>query len=426
MESAISGFYKKTVDERLVILREQGLISDEDIAVLKREGPLPLSVASRMIENVIGTVSLPLGVATYFRINGRDCLIPMAIEEPSVVAAASFAAKLARESGGFTASATEPVMIGQVQLVGVESTESAKKAILEKKNEILELANSKDATLVKLGGGARDIEVRGIGGKSKILAVHLLVDVRDAMGANAVNTMSEAIAPLLEQLSGGKARLRIISNLAVYRKAHARAVWKKEVLEESVGGKMSGEEVVEAILQAYEFAVKDPFRCATHNKGIMNGIDALAVATGNDWRAIEAGVHSYACFKRKYSPLTRYKKNRKGDLEGEIELPLAFGIVGGATRTSPTAQISLKILGVKSAQELAQVAAALGLAQNFAALRALATEGIQRGHMELHARNIAITAGASGSEADIVAKKMIEEKNISVTRAKEILSSLHG
>ncbi len=423
VRSDISGFHRMGIKERLEKLKEFGL-SPEDAETLAKEGNLPLETADRMIENVVGTFPFPLGIATNFLINGRDYLIPMAIEEPSVVAAASYAAKLARPGGGFAASSDEPVMIGQIQLVGVPDMDKAKSGILSKKEEILDACNRRDSTLVKFGGGARDIELRELQTKKgTMLIVHLLVDVRDAMGANAVNTMAETVTPLLESVSGGKARLRIISNLADRRLARARAVWTKEALEESTKGKMKGEEVVDAMLEAYAFAESDPYRCTTHNKGIMNGIDAVTIATGNDFRAVEAGAHSYACRNGEYKPLTKYYKDEKGNLVGEIELPLAVATVGGATRTNPIARISLSILGAKTSKELAEVIASVGLAQNFAALRALATEGIQKGHMRLHAKNIAVTAGATGEKIDRVAAKMIEEGNISVSRAKEILES---
>ncbi len=425
--SNISGFYKLSIEERLEKIKEFANLSEDEIQILKKEGNLPLKTADMMIENVIGTFSLPLGIATNFLINGKDYLIPMVLEEPSVVAAASYAAKLARPGGGFKTSSTDPVMIGQVQIVDIPDIEKAKSEILKRKQEILDTCNKKDSTLLKFGGGAKDIEIRELETKAGImLVVHILVDVRDAMGANAVNTMAEAVAPILEEASQGKVRLRIISNLADRRIARARAVWTKEALEESVKGSMKGEEVVDAILEAYAFAEADQYRSTTHNKGIMNGIDAVLIATGNDFRAVEAGAHSYAAKDGRYKPLTRYWKDENGNLAGEIELPIAVGIVGGATRTNPLAKLSLKILGVKTSQELAEVIAAVGLAQNFAAMRALATEGIQKGHMRLHARNIAVTAGATGDEINRIAQKMIEEGNISVSRAKELLEMERG
>jgi len=414
-KSNISGFHKLSVNERLNILKEFAGLTDEEAELLKKTGALELDSANRMIENVVGTTELPFGIATNFLINKRDYLIPMVIEEPSVVAAASYAAKLARPGGGFKTSSTEPIMIGQIQLLSHNPEEAAKK-ILDHKQELLELANSRDSVLIKLGGGAKDLEARIIDTEEgKMVIIHLLVDVRDAMGANAVNTMAEFIAPEIEKVTGGKVRLRIISNLADRRLARAEAVWKKDVI---------GKDTIDGILAAYHFAEADQYRCTTHNKGIMNGIDAVAIATGNDFRAIEAGAHSYAARNGRYQSLTKYRKNENGDLVGSIELPMAVGLVGGATRTHPVARIAVKILGVKTANELAEIIAAVGLAQNFAALRALATEGIQAGHMKLHASNLAIMAGAKGEQIEKVVNQMIDEKNISVSRAKEILEKL--
>ena len=410
-DSRISKFYEKGIDERLKIVKEFAELSDEDISVLRKYGGLGIESANRMIENVIATYELPLGIATNFIVNGKPVLVPMVLEEPSVVAAASNAAKMA---GRFEASADEPVMIGQVLLVKVKNFSVAKKKILAAKKRLLEMANARDSILVKFGGGAKNIEVKEAKfKKTKMLIVHLLVDVRDAMGANAVNTMCETIAPELEQLSGGVARMRIISNLAIHRKARAKAIWKKEII---------GEETVEAMLDAYAFAAADPFRCATHNKGIMNGIDSVVIATGNDFRAVEAGAHSFAAFgKGGYKPLTKYYKNETGDLVGEIELPMAVGLVGGATKTHPTAKIAVKILGVKTAKELSEIIASVGLAQNFAAMRALVSEGIQKGHMKLHSKNIAVQAGAQGNDIERISMQMIREGNISVSRAKELM-----
>lgn len=406
--SKISGFYKLSVEERRKKLAGMLELSEEDF-----RAALTIESADRMIENVITLMQLPLGIATNFTINGKDYLIPMAIEEPSVVAAAS---NVARMTKGFHATADEPIMIGQIQIVDVKDPFAAKVRVLERKKDIIERANQCDPILVGLGGGVKDVEARVIDTPSgPMLIVHLLVNVKDAMGANAVNTMCEAVAPFVAELAQGKYLLRIISNLAVYRLARAWAVFDKDML--------GGEEVVDGIIKAFEFANADPFRCATHNKGIMNGIDALVIATGNDFRAVEAGAHTYASLGG-YHSLTQYSKNEEGNLAGSIELPIACGTIGGATSSNPVAKLSLKILGVKSSQELACVTASLGLAQNLAALRALASEGIQRGHMELHARNIAIMAGAVGKEIDIVAEKMANEKKVRVDRAKEILEEL--
>ena len=422
--SAIPGFYKKSIEERLKIVKDFADLTDEEVKLLKDTSALDIKTCDMMIENVTGAFHLPLGIATNFLINGKDYLIPMAIEEPSVVAAASNAAKLCRGSGGFQAESTEPIMIGQIQIVNVPDINKAIENIRLHKNELIDLMNKKDSTLVRLGGGAVDLETRILRSKrGEMLIVHILVNVLDAMGANAVNTMAEAISSKLEELSGGKSRLRIVSNLAERRIARARAKWTKEALEESVKGVMSGKEIVDGILDAYAFAEADPYRCATHNKGIMNGIDAVVIATGNDFRAVEAGAHAYAALKG-YKPLTRYERDKEGNLIGSIELPVAVGIVGGSIRTNPIARIALKILGVKSARELSEILAAVGLAQNFAALRALATEGIQKGHMKLHAKNIAVTAGASEKEIDAVVSRMLKDGEISVSKAKEILKEL--
>jgi hydroxymethylglutaryl-CoA reductase len=416
--SKISGFYKLSVEKRLEKLRDFAGLTEEEIKVLGNTGALG-EIADRMIENVVGSMPLPMGIAANFLIKGKDYLIPMAIEEPSVVAAASNAAKMAREKGGFQTSSTEPIMIGQIQLTDVYDPASAKFTILANKRRILDLANEKDPVLVNLGGGAKNLEVKVIDtdtSASPMVIVHLLVNVKDAMGANAVNTMAEAVAPFIEQLTDGKVNLRIISNLATYRLAFARAVFAKDAI--------GGEDVVDGIISAYLFAKSDPYRCATHNKGIMNGIDPVVIATGNDFRAIEAGAHSYASITGKYLPLTRWEKDKSHDLVGTIELPIAVGLVGGATTVHPTARINVKILGVKTANELAEIIAAVGLAQNFAALRALATEGIQRGHMSLHARNVAIAAGAKGEMIDRVVEILVREKKVRIDRAKEVLEEM--
>ncbi len=415
--SRIPGFYKMSVQERLEQVAKFADLNDEDKKLLLEKG-LSLDIADRMIENVIGTFELPLGIATNFLIDGKDYLIPMAIEEASVVAAASNAAKMAREGGGFVTDYSGNIMIGQIQVVRLNDPYSARFEVLRHRDEIIEKANEQDPILVNLGGGCKDVEARVIDTlRGKMLIVHLIVDVKDAMGANAVNTMAEAVAPLIERITGGKVYLRIISNLAVYRIARAKAIFKKEAI--------GGEEVVDGIMNAYAFAEADPFRCATHNKGIMNGISAVVIATGNDFRAVEAGAHSYAAL-RGYKPLTTYEVNENGDLVGTIELPIAVGTIGGATKVNPLAKLSLKILGVSTAEELARVMAAVGLAQNFAALRALATEGIQRGHMELHARNIAIMAGAGKDEVDQVVEEMLKVGKIRMDTAKEILEKIRA
>ncbi|RLG03082.1 MAG: hydroxymethylglutaryl-CoA reductase, degradative, partial [Thaumarchaeota archaeon] len=380
--SRIPGFYKLTPEERLKKVAEFADLTQEEQDLLRRFGALDERIANRMIENVIGVFQLPLGIAVNFLINGKDYMIPMVIEEPSVVAAASNAARMTRAGGGVYTQSTESLMIGQIQLVGVKDPYGARLEVLRNRDEILELANECDPVLVKLGGGAKDLEARVIETRlGPMLIVHLIVDVKDAMGANAVNTMAEAVAPKLASITGGRFRLRIISNLADRRLVRA---WTR-IPPEAVGGR----EVAEGIVEAWAFADADPYRAATHNKGIMNGVDAVVIATGNDWRAVEAGAHAYACRLGRYKPLSTWELDEKGNLVGTLEMPLAVGIVGGATRTNPLARISLKILGVKSARELAEIIGAVGLVQNLAALRALAAEGIQAGHMSLHAKNIA-------------------------------------
>jgi hydroxymethylglutaryl-CoA reductase len=414
--STIASFYKLPIEERLRIVKEFAGLSSEEAQTLAH-GTMTSATAQRMIENVISMFPIPLGIATNFLVNGRDYLVPMAIEEPSVVAAASNAAKMARPTGGFTATSTEPVMISQIQIVKCPSPKDAEKAVLSAKKEILEKANQQDPTLVSMGGGAKDLRVRILPSLvGTLVIVELLVDCRDAMGANVVNTMAEAVAPMLEKISKGQARLRIISNLADRRVAKATTTVSKEVL--------GGEDIVDGIVEAYAFAAADPYRCATHNKGVMNGVTAVCLATGNDTRAIEAGAHAYASRSGHYSPLTTWKKDSKGNLVGTIEIPAAVGIIGGVTAVHPMAKICLKILGVKTARELGEVMAAVGLAQNMAALRALAAEGIQKGHMSLHARNIASMAGAQGDLIDMVAHKMVAEHKIRLDRAREWLLEL--
>ncbi|MBN2066845.1 MAG: hydroxymethylglutaryl-CoA reductase, degradative [Candidatus Diapherotrites archaeon] len=427
--SELHKFYKKGLGERLQIVKEFAGLGEEEIGKLKKYGAMDFETADRMSENVIGTQQLPLGIATNFLINGKDCLIPMAVEEPSIIAAASKIAGLVRKTGGFKAEADNPVMIGQIQLLKVKSFEKAKKAILGKKKQLLEKANAFDPVLVKFGGGAKDIQVREVKSKrGKMLVAHLLVDARDAMGANAVNGMVEAIAQDMAKIASGEQRVFIISNLAIHRKARARLVLKAEDIEGSFHGTcnfVKGNEMVERILDVYALAEADQFRATTHNKGIMNAIDAVAVATGQDWRALESGAHSFAAFKKGYGPLTKYSKDKQGNLVGEIEIPLAVGLVGGAVKTSPVAQAAIKILGVKSAQELAMAMACAGLAENLGSLREIAIRGIRHGHMELHAKNIAIAAGAQGKDIDKVAERIIREGKITVDGAKETLERMH-
>ena len=417
--SLISGFYKLSPKERLQFVKEFAGLTDEEAMMLQNTGSLPLDLADRMIENVVGAIPIPLGVAVNFLINRRDYLIPMAIEEPSVVAAASYAAKIARDGGGFYTSSTQPIMIGQVQAVGIKDPYAARIRILQAKEEILKKANDQDPVLVSVGGGAKDLDAKVIHtSQGPMVITELHVDCRDAMGANAVNTMCEAVAPLIERVTGGRVYLRIISNLAVKRLARAWCLVPKEAV--------GGEEVVDGIVNASAFAAADPYRAATHNKGILNGIIAVVIATCNDHRAIEAGAHAYAARNGQYTTLSTWEKNENGDLLGSIELPMAVGLIGGAVRTHPIAKICLKILGVKTANEFAEVLAAVGLAQNLGALRALAHEGIQRGHMSLHARNIAVAAGATGELIDLVAEKMVEERKIRMDKAKELIEQFRA
>ena len=423
LNSRIENYRSMNPAERLAALATAASLSDDDVHTLGQPDALPLSRANGMIENVIGKFELPLGIATNFRINGRDYLIPMAVEEPSVVAAASYMARIARDNGGFATSSSAPLMRAQVQVLGVTDPYGARIKLLAARDEIIALANARDAVLIGLGGGCKDIDVHVFprSARGPMVVLHLIVDVRDAMGANTVNTMAEAVAPTIEALTGGEVRLRILSNLADLRIARARVC----VSEASLAIKgFTGRRMIEGILDAYELAAIDPYRAATHNKGVMNGIDPVIVATGNDWRAIEAGAHAYAARRGAYTSLSTWEADKDGNLVGALEIPMAVGLVGGATKTHPAAQAALRILKVQSAQELAEVIVAVGLSQNMAALRALASEGIQRGHMALHARNIAIGAGAVGAEIDQVAAELEKAKDVRTDRAKEILAQL--
>ncbi|EZP51953.1 hydroxymethylglutaryl-CoA reductase, degradative [Delftia sp. RIT313] len=424
-DSRLPNFRALTPAQRRDFLADACSLSDAERALLAAPGALPLALADGMIENVFGSFELPLGVAGNFRVNGRDVLVPMAVEEPSVVAAASYMAKLAREDGGFQTSSTLPLMRAQVQVLGVTDPHGARLAVLQARAQIIERANSRDKVLIGLGGGCKDIEVHVFPDtpRGPMLVVHLIVDVRDAMGANTVNTMAESVAPLVEQITGGSVRLRILSNLADLRLARARVRLTPQTLATQ---ERSGEEIIEGVLDAYTFAAIDPYRAATHNKGIMNGIDPVIVATGNDWRAVEAGAHAYASRSGSYTSLTRWEKDSSGALVGSIELPMPVGLVGGATKTHPLARLALKIMDLQSAQQLGEIAAAVGLAQNLGALRALATEGIQRGHMALHARNIALVAGATGDEVDAVARQLAAEHDVRTDRALEVLAALRA
>ena len=423
IDSRLPAFRSLTPSQRLETLARVAGLDADDIALLAQPGALSVDRASGMVENVVGTFELPLGIATNFTINGRDVLVPMAVEEPSVVAAASFMARLARDCGGFETSSSAPLMRAQVQVLGVTDPHGARQALLRHRDEILAVANSRDQVLIGLGGGCRDIEVHVFADtpRGAMVVMHLIVDVRDAMGANTVNTMAEAVSPLVERITGGTVCLRILSNLADLRIARARVRLTPAAL---TSGERDGAAVIEGILDAYTLAAIDPYRAATHNKGIMNGVDPVIVATGNDWRAVEAGAHAYACRGGRYTSLTRWEKDTSGALVGTIEMPMPVGLVGGATRTHPLARLALKILGVTSATELGEIAVAVGLAQNLGALRALATEGIQRGHMALHARNIAMVAGATGDEIGIVAKRMAAEKDVRTDRAMALLGEI--
>ncbi|MCZ2099316.1 MAG: hydroxymethylglutaryl-CoA reductase, degradative [Anaerolineae bacterium] len=421
--SRLSGFYRRRRDERArIVAAWAGLTPDEQAALEGRAG-LTAEQADHMIENVIGVYALPLGIATNFVINGRDVLVPMVVEEPSIVAGVSFAAKLAREGGGFTTSADDPVMIGQIQVLDVADLDAAAARVLDAQDELLAEADCCDRVIVDLGGGARGLEVRPFPETpaGPMLVVHLLFDVRDAMGANAVNTTVERLAPRIEALTGGRVSLRILSNLADRRKARAACTIPARALATET---MAGPDVARAIVEAAVFAAVDPYRAATHNKGVMNGMDAVAIATGNDWRALEAGAHAWAARDGRYRSLTEWTLDAAGDLRGAIELPVAVGTVGGATRVHPAARAALKVLGSPGAQELAQIMAAVGLAQNLAAIRALATEGIQRGHMSLHAKQIAVAAGASGGEVQAIANRMVADGRISAQRAEALLREI--
>jgi len=406
--------------QRLTLLSQESMLTQAEIDALSGKTGLSADIADHMIENVVGIFSLPLGIARNFLINGREVLVPMAIEEPSVVAAASHMAKLARAGGGFRAVASPPEMIGQMQVLDVPNLEKAKSALDDEKEYLLQEAGKADPVLNELSGGARDLTVRLIPESpiGPFLVIHIIMDVRDAMGANAVNTAMERIASDVERITGGRVLLRILSNLADRRLAHATCTIPVEAL---AFGDYSGEEVRNQIIEAWAFAAVDPHRAATHNKGIMNGVDAVVIASGNDWRAVEAGAHAYAARNGRYTSLSTWSKGEKGDLVGELEMPLAVGTVGGATRVHPTAGAVLKLMNVKSAGELAEIIVSVGLAQNLGALRALSTEGIQRGHMTLHARQIAASAGAPPEWINPIAEQMISEGRIHVNRAFEIL-----
>jgi hydroxymethylglutaryl-CoA reductase len=414
-------FYNLPIEERLQELKLEYDLSADDIAAISGEIGLTPENADHMIENVVGVFSLPVGIARNFYINGRDVAVPMVVEEPSIVAGASFMAKLARKSGGFFAHSTPPEMIGQMQVLDVDDLPSARLNLLAEKESLLAEAAKVDPVLQKLGGGPKDLEVRIISDSAvgPFMVVHLVYDVRDAMGANAINTAVERLAPKVERITGGRVLLRILSNLADRRLTRAKVTVHTEDLR---FGDYSGEQVRDGIIEAWAFAAADPYRAATHNKGIMNGVDPIVIATGNDWRAIEAGAHAYAARSGHYTSLSTWGKDAQGNLVGTLEMPMAVGIVGGATRVHPAAKANLKLMGVKTSADLAEIIVSVGLAQNLAALRALATEGIQRGHMALHARQVAIAAGAEGSQIDQLAEQLVADKIVRIDHAKDILS----
>jgi hydroxymethylglutaryl-CoA reductase len=418
--SRIPGFYNLPVSERVQRLAESGGLDASSLVALSGVSGLERDLVDHMIENVVGTYSLPLGIGLNFLVNGRDVLVPMVIEEPSVVAGASYMAKLARAAGGFHASASAPEMIGQMQLLDIQNLDKVEASLKSAKADLLTEVRSLDPVLEKLGGGVRDLEIRRIENSpiGPFLVLHLIYDVRDAMGANAVNTACERLAPRIEELTGGRVHLRILSNLADRRLARAECTIK---LSELAFGEFTAEQVRDGIIEAWAFAAADPYRAATHNKGIMNGVDAVVIATGNDWRAVEAGAHSYAARSGRYTSLSTWGKDSDGNLLGSLEMPMAVGIVGGATKVHPGAQAALKLMGVITAVELAEIIVSVGLAQNLAALRALATEGIQRGHMSLHARQVAIAAGAQGELIEKLAGVMVKENAVRVDRAEQLL-----
>lgn len=416
--SRLSGFRNLDIDERRKAVAEFVGRDPEELRALDPDRGLGLEQANHMVENVVGVLGIPVGIATNFHVDGRDVLVPMATEEPSVVAAASNLARMTRSHGGFVTSATQPLMQAQIQVLDVADPAAARQRLLAAAPELMALADAQDPALTNLGGGVRDLLVRQVpSARQTYVVVHLVVDVRDAMGANAVNTMAEAVAPRIAEIAGGRTLLRILTNKADRRITRVSATFDRDLL--------GGDDVVEDMLDAAEFAVADPYRAATHNKGIMNGITAVVLATGNDTRAVEAGAHSHAVDDEgRYTSMSRFEKTADGHLVGTLELPVPVGLVGGATKVHPTAQANVAITGVSTAAELAAVIVAVGLAQNTAALRALATEGIQRGHMSLHARNVAVAAGASPAEIDLVVGRMVAERAIRTDFAEQILTEL--
>lgn len=420
--SRLPGFHEQALAERLQRLAQASGVSPEALLALVGEAGLSAEQADHMIENAVGVFGLPLGVALNFVVNGREVLVPMAIEEPSVVAGASFMAKLARAGGGFSATSTEPQMIAQLQVLDLADPDEARRRVLDQRTVILAEVDQVDPVISGLGGGARDLEARVLRETAvgPMLIVHLIYDTRDAMGANAINTAAERLAPRIEELTGGRVHLRILSNLADRRLAASRCRIPATAL---AFGDFTGERVRDGIVEAWAFAEADPYRAATHNKGIMNGVDAVVIATGNDWRAIEAGAHAFAARSGRYTSLSRWSVGTDGALEGELEMPMAVGTVGGATRVHPAARAALELMGVRSARDLAEIIVSVGLAQNLAALRALATEGIQRGHMGLHARQVAIAAGASGDLVERVAQRMVDDGVVRIDRARDLVKA---
>lgn len=417
--SRISGFHKKSVDERIALIAGITGLDETERSLISNSGNLDQEIGNHMIENFVGTMTIPVGIATNVKVDGRDVLVPMATEESSVVAAVCNAARQSYDNGGFITSMSGTRMIAQIQLVNVSDPYNARISILERKEEIQTICDACDPMLIKLGGGFRELEVRVIDTQSGPMVItHIIVDTLDAMGANAVNTMAEKLAPSIAQWTGGRTYLRILSNLADHRLARARCVWRAEDI--------GGAEVRDGMVMAYHFAEADPYRAATHNKGIMNGISAVVLATGNDTRAVESGAHAYASRNGRYSSLTRWEVTKDGDLAGSIEIPMAVGLIGGATKLHPMAKAALKILNVKSASELARIIAAVGLAQNFAAMKALATTGIQKGHMSLHSHNIAMMAGANGDEIDHLAKILVSKGTVRIDVAEKELAIMRG
>ena len=417
--SRISGFHKMSPTERLATVQKMADLDEATVAQLRKPGNLDADVADHMIENVVSSISIPIGIATNVKVNGRDVLVPMATEESSVVAAVCNSARQCYDGGGFTTSVSGMLMIAQIQLVNVSDPQAARVRILERRDEISATCDACDPVLLSLGGGFRDLEVRVIAAEGGPMVVtHIIVDTRDAMGANAVNTMAERLAPSIEAWTGGKVYLRILSNLADRRVARARATWRLDAI--------GGPDVRDGMISAYRFAAADPYRAATHNKGIMNGVSAVVLATGNDTRAVEAGAHAYAARGGRYTSLSTFEATANGDLTGTLEMPMPVGLVGGATKVHPTAQAALRILGVTTAAELAGIIAAVGLAQNFGALKALATVGIQRGHMALHAHNVAMVAGATGEEVDRLAAILVERRQVRQDVAVQELARMRG